>query len=95
VIRMTVLPTTVVVLSTSAAGSLGRYSSNVTCAWHAVRPVRSVLWRLDHGRQLKLLIVGVVALVPGVPLSVAHNLLVELYHLLYGPSRAPLAVPRG
>ena len=37
----------------------------------AIRSVRSVLRRLDHGRQLELLVVGIIALVSIVPLSVS------------------------
>ena len=37
----------------------------------AVSSVRSVLRRLDHGRQLELLVVGIIALVSIVPLSVS------------------------
>jgi hypothetical protein len=49
---------------------------------HTVGPISPILRRLDHGWQLQLLIVRVIALVPSIPLPVAHDLLVQ-DHLLH------------
>ena len=66
----------------SIAGSGVR--AGVACSGrrNAVRSVRSVLRRLDHGRQLELLVVGIIALVSIVPLPVSEDLLVQLDHLV-------------
>ena len=55
----------------SVSGCGVRASMASSRCWDAVRSVRSVLRRLDHWRQLELLVVGVVALVSIVPLSVS------------------------
>jgi len=53
-----------------------------TGCWHAISSVRSILRSLYHRRQLKLLVVRIVALVSIVALSVSEDLLIQLDDLV-------------
>ena len=50
--------------------------SDVAMIGHRVSPIRPVLWCLDHGRQLQLLVVRVIALLTVILLPILYNLLV-------------------
>lgn len=70
-------------VSKPSCPAVGATSVSMSSCWHAVGPFRSILWRLDHRRQLKLLVVRIITFVSVVPLSVSEDLLVELNHLVH------------
>lgn len=60
-----------------------RHSTDVAMIWHTVSSVRTILWRLNHGRQLELLVIRIIAFLPCISLSVSQDFLIELYDLMY------------
>jgi hypothetical protein len=70
-------------VSKPSCSAVGATSVSMSSRWHAVGPFRSILWRLDHRRQLKLLVVRIITFVSVVPLSVSEDFLVELNHLVH------------
>ena len=60
-----------------------RHPTNVAMIWHTISSVRTILWCLNHGRQLKLLVIRIVAFLPCISLSVSQDFLIELYYLVY------------
>mgnify|MGYP006891257012 CR=1 FL=1 len=63
--------------------ALASTCTNLSLVGHTVGAIRPVEWRLDHGWQLQLLIVGVVALLTAITLTGADHFLVQLDNVLW------------
>lgn len=77
-----ILMTSRSVIITAIMSAWPLYSTYMTGTWDTVSTIRPILRCLDHRRQLKLLIIRIIAFLSGIALSIAHDFFVKLHNLL-------------